>query len=99
MLTADERRALAGRLRAFVDGADLYYDDLLAAADELERARPRVTWSLYRSTGASDAKIRPFGIVWHGSVRDRRLLQKRRDSWIAAGFDVAPLPEVPRDDR
>ena len=66
-------------------------DDLLAAAAETERPRPLISWHVY--PGEIEAVLPPFGVVWVGN---KRAAAKRRDKWIAAGFDVAPLPEVPR---
>lgn len=77
-----------------VISARKHADDLLAAAAELERPRRRIKWSVHKSTGHVDATMKPFGVIWHGNARDRSLLAKRRDSWIALGFDVDPLPEV-----
>lgn len=90
-----DRAALAARLR----GIALLHlmrtrEDLLAAAAELERPRPRVEWRRHATVRAFIGEV--------GGYRIGRLLIDGCDHapyiarLTAAGFDVAPLPEVPR---
>lgn len=93
-----DRAALAARLReavgllAFPGGSA--ERDLLAAAAELERPRPRVEWRRHATVRAFIGEV--------GGYRIGRLLIDGCDHapyiarLTAAGFDVAPLPEVPR---
>ena len=91
-MTPTDRAALAARLReavgllAFPGGSA--ERDLLAAAAELERSRPLISWRV--CPGEVEAVLAPFGVVWVGS---RRAAMLRLGKFIAAGFDVAPLPE------
>ena len=87
-MTPADRAALAARLRGFVDGSDLAWDDLLAAAAELER--PRAIVEFTAPTGDTvEAHLRGVGMIWRGSVASAPAHAER---WRAAGLDVGEVP-------
>ena len=91
-----DRAALAARLRHSVQVAADFGDsvvhvpsrDLLAAAAELERPRPRVEWTA--PTGDTvEAHLRGVGMIWRGWLSEAEAHAER---WRAAGLDVGEVP-------